>query len=114
MVRFRQGPDAVEMVRQDNDGVDAQGVAFLHPFEGIAQHIDRGLLGQNRFALMGNHGEEITASRKVMAPVMHVNPVFSIHELTSIGAMKGANEKGWAQPSVSNTLAVYVGLACKT
>ena len=93
MVRFRQGPDAVEMVRQDNDGVDAQGVAFLHPFEGMAQRIDGGLLGQNRFALMGNHGEEIAASGKVMTPVMHVSPVCSVDELTSIGTMKEANEK---------------------
>ncbi len=37
MIFFRQGPNAVEMVRKDDDGVDAQRVTFLYGFESVAK-----------------------------------------------------------------------------
>lgn len=35
MVRFRQGPDAVEIARQNNNGIHAERVARFYPFEGM-------------------------------------------------------------------------------
>ena len=76
MIFFRQGPNAVEMVRKDDDGVDAQRVTFLYGFESVAKCVNRRFIGQNRFALMCDQGEKIAAAGEIIAPVVHGASLF--------------------------------------
>lgn len=89
MIFFRQGPNAVEMVRQDDDGVDAQRVTFLYGFESLAKCVNRRFIGQNRFALMCDQSEEIAAAGEIIAPVVHGASLFVLeYQITTQCARK--------------------------
>ena len=89
MIFFRQGPNAVEMVRKDDDGVDAQRVTFLYGFESVAKCVNRRFIGQNRFALMCDQGEKIAAAGEIIAPVVHGASLFVLeYQITTQYARK--------------------------
>ena len=89
MIFFRQGPNAVEMVRKDDDGVDAQRVTFLYGFESVAKCVNRRFIGQNRFALMCDQGEKLAAAGEIIAPVVHGASLFVLeYQITTQYARK--------------------------
>jgi hypothetical protein len=60
IVVFRgEGPDAMEVIGEDNDGVDGEGAGGSNGSEGVAQQVNGGGRGQNGPTTIGDNGEEV-------------------------------------------------------
>jgi len=53
-----QLPDAVQMVRQDDDGIDGERSFGHYPAECISQAVDGSGVRKDRAPVVGDHGEE--------------------------------------------------------
>ena len=75
-------PDAVEMVRQNNHGVDLKRIGRHHSLEAGPQEIDSRLLFEERAAFLSGDGEEEYAA-------LHIGSLVVWHSLTGIMMVVG-------------------------
>jgi hypothetical protein len=62
VIMFRQSPNAMQMLWQQADGVDLEGMGFLHLDEGRSQSFPRQWLEEDRTALVRYHCEKVGSS----------------------------------------------------
>ena len=71
MVIWWQGPDAMQVIRQQHEGIDAEW-SFSHDVaEGFPKYLYRLLITENMSALGGNQGEEIAPARGEESSILH-------------------------------------------
>jgi hypothetical protein len=68
-IALRQRPQAMEMIRKDDPGVDAEGPLGAHTTNGIAQSVDPGDQ-QIRAAVEQVHGKKEGSARKPIAAIV--------------------------------------------
>jgi len=71
VIALGQGPKGVQVVGQDDDGVDGERVALAHYAEGAAQGVDGLLVAEDWPPLEGHYGEKVAASPGLCATVLH-------------------------------------------
>ena len=80
-IAFRQGPDAVQVIGQDDDSVDSEWPLMPHGAERITQQIHGSGSSENRPAVGRHHREEKTAAWLKCASVSHGFEVLSDYGL---------------------------------
>ena len=68
-IPVRQGPDTMQMVRQKHPASNGERVKSSHFVYGFAQRGTDNLIAQESLPSIGNHREEIGASRCLRSPV---------------------------------------------
>ena len=67
----RQCPNAMQMVRHDDEGVNLEGAGFAHGTKCFAQDFHRCGSGKNGTALLRDYGEEVAAAGGECASILH-------------------------------------------
>ncbi len=66
-----QCPDAMQVVGQDDEGVDFEGARFAHGTKCFAQDFHRCGSGKNGATVLHNYGEEVAAAGDECASILH-------------------------------------------
>ncbi|MCA1861978.1 hypothetical protein LE191_17855 [Janthinobacterium sp. HSC-3S05] len=70
-ITIRQGPDAMQVIRKDDDGIDSEWPFMAHGAESVAQQIHGRGSGKNRPAVGRHHREKKAAAWLGCASVSH-------------------------------------------
>src|SRR5439155_2546772 len=77
-VPIRQYPDAMQLVGNEDPGLDGERQALAYVVQCAAQGIAYGALGEQGLPLMRHHSEEIRSTRLALSKVIrHMGPVRS-------------------------------------
>ena len=102
-VAFRQRPDAMQVIRQENPCIDIKRMRRPSAANGFAQCRPHGRFGQYRHAAKRIHGEEVSAASDVCSSAIR-------HGYGQKGRVRSAHRRG--KKSVVQSITVAEGEWC--